>query len=263
MYLTTLSLLTAVLYSLISLFSYLTIFKKLTNSKALWLGMAMLPLSLHGYLLYRWIDTPAGQNLSVSHLFSLICWLNSFLLLLSSLIKPLANLFVFILPLSAVSILLALFFPGLHLFQTREHPITLIHILISITAFGTLSMAALQASLLYWQNRILRNNSTQGIVRLLPPLQTMETFLFQTLWSGFLLLSASLFSALLFLDNRLWLATHLQKIIFSLLAWSAFATLLYGHYQSGLRGLKATQWTLIGMALLIGAYCANLTHGGS
>jgi len=130
------------------------------------------------------------------------------------------------------------------------------HVLISILAFLILGMAALQAALLSWQNRLLRNKVSPGLIRIFPPLQTMETLFFQMIWFGFLLLTASLFSAFLFLDAPVF-AHHRHKIILSVLAWGLFAALLYGHHQSGFRGSSAIRWTLIGVGLVTTAYLAN------
>jgi ABC-type uncharacterized transport system permease subunit len=210
-------------------------------------------VSLHGFSLYRWIDTPLGQNLSLSHMFSMVCWVMVLVSVFLSFFRSLLNLRLFILPLASLSIVLALFFPGQDIFLTRNHPNSAIHILISIAAFGLLGMAALQAAVLYVQNRLLRNKSALGIVGFLPPLQTTETLLFSIVWFGFFFLSASLTSAFLLLED--FSPFRLQhKIILSVLAWIAFALLLYNHHQSGLRGQRAILWTLIGVGLLIVSY---------
>ncbi len=290
---TIISLLTSFIYIVTAFLQYQNLFSKMTFKKMTLTTLSSAAILLHSYVLYRWIDTPFGQNLSLSHLFSLICWLITLITLSTSLIKAierknldfassverngpmtknstffskknitteagvLQSLFLFILPLSALSILLSILFPGENTFQTRQHPNTLIHILISVFAFGVLGTAAMQAILLYLQNRLLRKKSAHhSIIKILPSLQTMETFLFQIIWSGFLLLSASLASAFL-LTDELITNNRLQKIFLSFLAWSLFAALLYGHHQSGLRGQKAAAWTLTGVGLLIGAYLAG------
>ncbi len=255
--LTSISFLASFTYVVASLLQYLSSLSKITVSKLLkFRVVCSVALLLHGYLLYRWIDTPAGQNLSLSLMFSLICWIISLALLAITLIKTLENLTLFVLPVTALSILLAVWFPGHEFFQTGSDPSMLIHILISILTFGILGLAALQATLLYYQNRILRNNVATGIVRILPPLQTMERLLFQIIWFGFLLLSASLLSSTLLSYTNLF-THHPEKVILSLLAWCLFAGLLYGHYRSGLRGLTAIRWTLIGVSLLLGGYLAG------
>jgi ABC-type uncharacterized transport system permease subunit len=138
-----------------------------------------------------------------------------------------------------------------------SQPSLLIHIVVSIIAFGILAITVLHSFLLYLQNHSLRAKAlSEGMMNILPPLQTMETWFFKILWFGFILLSVSLFSALIFLytsDN-----THyLQKTILSLLAWGLFGVLLFAHHYSGLRGTKAMKWTLIGVSILTLAYLAG------
>jgi ABC-type uncharacterized transport system permease subunit len=250
------ALLASSLYFVATFIQYLKLFSKIALSKPGVFTLSIPAILLHGYLLFRWIDHPFAQNLSLSHLFSLVCWLIALATLSTSRIKPMENLSLFIFPFAALSILLNLFFPDQNLLHTLQHPQSLIHILISLLTLGILGMAAMQATLLYLQNQLLRNKAALGIVKILPPLQTMETLLFQIIWSGFLLLSASLASAFL-LTHELIANNRLQKIILSFLAWGLFAVLLYSHHHTGLRGQKAAQWTLAGVGLLIGAYLAG------
>lgn len=92
-----------------------------------------------------------------------------------------------------------------------------------------------------------------GFIQLLPPLQTMETLLFEMIWAGLILLSISIVSGLIFLDNIF--AQHLvHKSVLSISAWLTFAVLLWGRHQSGWRGITAIRGTLIGFALLLLAY---------
>ena len=137
------------------------------------------------------------------------------------------------------------------------------HILFSIIAFGFLALAALQASLLYIQNRALktqRGSVYPQLLALFPPLQTMERLLFQMMTLGFVWLSASLLSAFLYIEDLVHFA-HPQKIVLSALTWVLFALILYRHYCFGFRGLKAIQWTFIGLALLTSTFLAGRLTG--
>jgi len=189
-------------------------------------------------------------------MFSLICWLISILALFSALKDSRDNLLLSILPLSGASILFATVFPGHDFFQTRNDLGSLTHILISIFAFGTLGIAALQATLLYSQNYALRHKTYHRLTQWMPPLQTMESQLFQLIWPAFLLLTASLCSAFIFFDQKL-VSDHWPKSVLSLFAWTVLAIILYRHHQSGLRGSKATRWTFMAAGFLVISY---LTH---
>ena len=65
------------------------------------------------------------------------------------------------------------------------------HILLSILAYSILTIAAVQAVLLYLQDKALKNRQTQGFIQALPPLQLMDKLLFEMLWLGMILLTAS------------------------------------------------------------------------
>src|SRR5690625_6237236 len=73
--------------------------------------------------------------------------------------------------------------------------------LLSILAYSLLTIATLQALLLAWQHHQLRHKHPSGSVSLLPPLQTMERLLFDMRWAGVLLLTLSVLSGFVFLDD--------------------------------------------------------------
>jgi len=91
------------------------------------------------------------------------------------------------------------------------------------------------------------------MVQVLPPLTTMERVLFELIWAGMVLLTLSILSGFLFLDNMF--AQHLvHKTILSLAAWVIFAILLLSHHILGWRGMRAVRWTLGGCLVLLIAY---------
>ena len=131
-----------------------------------------------------------------------------------------------------------------------------IHILISIVAYSLLSIAAVQALLLTVQDHHLRNKKPGGFIRALPPLQSMETLLFQIIAFGFVLQSLSLVTGFVFLENMM--AQHLvHKTILSIIAWAVFGILLWGRWQFGWRGRTAIRWTLGGFVLMVLGYLGS------
>ncbi|MGH8472324.1 MAG: cytochrome C assembly family protein, partial [Gammaproteobacteria bacterium] len=87
----------------------------------------------------------------------------------------------------------------------------------------------------------------------LPPLQTLEGLMFQHIGAGFFLLSLSLMSGMMFLNDIF--AQHLvHKTVLSLVAWLVFAVLLFGRWRYGWRGRTAIRCTLGGFASLMLAY---------
>ena len=174
------------------------------------------------------------------------------LTLLASLRIPVENLLVLLFPLGSLTTLLALL-PGGTTRPIVEEPGILAHILLSILAYGLLTIAVLQSLLLLLQNHQLKHKHPSGIIRNFPPLQTMESLLFGFLWGGWSLLSLSLLSGWLFLDDLF--AQHLvHKTLLACLAWVVFGVLLWGRHQLGWRGGKAIRWTLAGFLLLMLAY---------
>jgi ABC-type uncharacterized transport system permease subunit len=90
-------------------------------------------------------------------------------------------------------------------------------------------------------------------VQSLPPLNTMERVLFELIWAGMALLSVSIISGLIFIDNMF--AQHLaHKTVLSFVAWGVLAVLLTGRYRFGWRGMRAVKWTLWGCGFLPLAY---------
>lgn len=150
-----------------------------------------------------------------------------------------------------------LIFLGLGLIALVGHSYSasLSHILISIIACSILGLAALQATVITLQNYALKRYPlhTFPILRILPPVQTMQGSLFKVLWAGFIFLSLSFAGAFLYLPNVIQ-NIQFSKLALSSLAWGLFATLLYGYHRSGWRNEVVTTRTLIGVLLLTIAY---------
>ncbi|GAB6196093.1 cytochrome C assembly family protein [Lysobacter xanthus] len=128
-----------------------------------------------------------------------------------------------------------------------------LHAALALLAYATLAVAALLAVTLWLQERALRRREFHGWLRALPPLVQLEALLFRTIAVGFGLLTATLLTGVLFVQNLF--AQHLvHKTVLSILSWLAFGALLYGRRRSGWRGARAAGWTLGAMALLVLAY---------
>jgi ABC-type uncharacterized transport system permease subunit len=129
-----------------------------------------------------------------------------------------------------------------------------LHAWCALLAYATLAIAALLAAMLWLQERALRRHqSFNGWMRALPPLTELESLLFRTIAVGFVLLSATLLTGVLFVENLL--AQHLvHKTVLSVLSWLLFGGLLLGRWRHGWRGKVAVRWTLAAMALLVLAF---------
>lgn len=223
------------------------------QGKRVLLGFGAVAVVLHATVLYHNVFTPGGVNFGFFNALSILSWLIVLLLLIAVLREPVENLGVVLLPLAGIAVVLELIFPSDRIINEAEAIKLETHILISILAYSVLSIAAVQAILLAIQNRQLHDRRLLGFVRALPPLETMETLMFQMLGLGFFLQTLSLISGMLFLHDMF--AQHLaHKTILSIVAWCVYAILLWGRWRHGWRGKTAIRWTLSGFASLLLAY---------
>ncbi|WP_434130711.1 cytochrome C assembly family protein [Methylocaldum sp. GT1BB] len=208
---------------------------------------------LHGLALTSGFQTNEGLNLSFLSAMSLVAWVIVAILLLTALAKPVDKLGMVIFPMAALVLLLNLSIPeSVHTVKDLSWPLT-IHIVVSMLAYSFLNIAAFQAALLAFQDWRLRSHHSDLLLRSLPPLQTMESLLFQLIAAGFVFLSVSLLTGFIFLEDMF--AQHLaHKTVLSILAWVLFGVLLIGRARYGWRGTIAIRWTLGGFVSLMLAY---------
>ncbi len=210
-------------------------------------------LACHAIVLSQSLYAGPGLNLGFFNSISLMSWVISLFLLVVNLRKPVENLAMLFLPFAALFLLLARFTPAGPVGRTGFDLALALHILLSISAYSLLSIAALQAVLLAVQEHQLRHHGGVRILNILPPLKVMEDVLFGLIGTGFFCLSLSLVSGLMFVHDLF--AQHLvHKTVLSLLAWVIFAILLWGRWSRGWRGRKAIRWTLGGFVTLMLAY---------
>lgn len=210
-------------------------------------GLAVLAHAISAYGVIRHID---GYHFGLFEISTLITLSISLLVLISSLRKPLEILFLGLFPLAIITIMASLAirseYPPTNMSLTLAS-----HVLLSILAYSFITIAALQAGFLAYQNHQLKHGHAGGLISKLPSLQDMEAFLFELLWVGQLLLTLTIATAFLFFDNIWGIDGVIHKTVFSLLAWVVFAVLLWGRHQLGWRGQTAIRGTLIGFAMLI------------
>lgn len=222
-------------------------------SKSRILFAAVVANLLHLGVIYQSTFTTQGIDIGFFSVFSLVGWLIALLLILSSIKQPVECLGIIVFPFGALSLALREFNPEAHYLTNTLSAGLEFHILVSILAYSMLSIAVVQAILLYLQDSQLRHKHPGGFVRTLPPLETMENLLFSMIGLGFTTLTISLLSGLFYLEDIL--AQHLvHKTVLSLGAWLLFGILLWGRIQFGWRGRTAIRWTISGFTLLVLAY---------
>lgn len=220
-----------------------------TLALALGLGAQL----LHTLLLYQAIFGQPSLNLSFFNALALTSWTVVTLLMVSSLDKPIENLAILVFPVAALTLFLEARYPSVRFMRALDGWPIKIHVLLSLLSYSLLTLASVQAILLAVQDHHLHSRQPGGFVRALPPLQTMESLLFEMIAAGFVLLTLSLLSGVVFLEDMF--AQHLvHKTVLSTLAWMMFGGLLLGRYRYGWRGRTAIIWTLSGFVILILAY---------
>lgn len=127
------------------------------------------------------------------------------------------------------------------------------HVLLSMVALGLFSLATLQALLLAVQESQIKQRKQNVLTDSLPPLDSMETYLFRLLLLGFVILSAALLTGMAFTSDLV--AQHLiHKTVLTVLAWFVMAVLLVGRRLFGWRGKTAIRCTVGGYGLLVLGY---------
>ena len=183
---------------------------------------------------------------------SLVACVVSAMTLLVNLSRPVAALGVIVFPLTALLLALDSFLAPSTAPQPMDWQIKL-HVTVALLAFSVLSIATVLAILLAIQERALRHRQVGSWLRALPPLTLTETLLFQLIGAGFALLTLTLLTGILFVDDLF--GQHLmQKTVLSIVAWLIFGALLYGRWRHGWRGRSAVNLTLAGMAMLLLAF---------
>lgn len=228
-------------------------FPSIELSKRHYLLVTSLALITHGFALSHIVFIKGGINFGFYVTVSMVLFVVVAVLIISALTKPVEKIGLLVFPIAAISLLL------LHLFPDQSHILRdiqigmRIHILTSILAFSILSIGAAQALLVALQEHQLRAHQPNRFMRSLPPLQVMEQFLFELIGAGFLLLTVSLMTGLIFVHD-LFVQHLVHKTVLSICAWLIFGLLLFGKLFYGWRGKIAIRWTLIGFITLLLAY---------
>lgn len=215
------------------------------------LAVSMPAVVLHGVSLALVIYADAGIDLSIFTIASLIAFAATMTILAAALAQPqgrLENLYLLVFPFSIIAVAGSLAFGGTKVRDVLEGGL-LAHLLVSIFAYTLLTVAAFQAILLWVQERHIRHKEPIGVIRILPPLETMEVALFQLLWAGFALLTVSIAIGFVFLDDIL-APDIVYHTVLATVSWCIYVGLLVGHRVLGWRGTMAARWTLSAFGLL-------------
>jgi len=213
------------------------------------------PLALHAALLYG--STLAGPEvrLGMGNAASLIVWLSVLIYWVGSFFYRIEGLQALVMPIAALGCLLPVLMPSARPLPNTELIAFKAHLLLSMLAYGFFTIASLHVMLMALLEKRLHEGQLRPGLSRLPPLLTMERILFQLIGAGFVLLTLSLGTGIVFSEEvfgKPLSFTH--KTVFGVLSWIIFGALLWGHRRYGWRGRTAMRWTLAGFLMLVLAY---------
>lgn len=219
-------------------------------------------LFLHAWLLYDSVFIISGEQPGISldfgNALSMVFWLTVLIYWITDIRQTYNSLQAFVLPPAALFVLIH---GGIHEFNVLPYtnePLFLAHLIIALFAYSLFTFAALHALLMAAAERSLHNKPS--LIRLadFPPLITMEKMLFRVISLGFLLLTLTLVSGVMFSEHIFHQAMRFNhKNVFTLLSWLIYAGLLLGRFVYGWRGRTAIRLTLSGFILLLLAYAGT------
>lgn len=220
------------------------------------LGFAVVvPLALHGWLLYDTLFVWGALNLGLVYALSLILWLTVLVYWLARYFYPICSLQTLVLPLAAIAAALPAFFPDARILSQPASGLFDTHVLGAMLAYSLFTIAALHAGLMSLVEKRLHHVRMPKVLQNLPPLLTMESLLFRVIGIGFVLLTITVASGMLFSDRIFGHPLQFSHMtLFGIASWGVFAILLLGHHFYGWRGKKAVHWTLSGFGFLVLAY---------
>lgn len=215
----------------------------------------VVPLLLHAWLLARSMLTVGGFNLALGDTISAIMWLTVFIYWLANFSNQMEGLQAIVFPVAALGVLMPLLLPHTHMIAYNQPPLLKLHLVIAILAYSLFTIAALHAVLMAAAEWHLHGRPLPRPLQNLPPLLTMERLLFRILVLGFILLTITVASGMLFSEQLFGKPLEFNhKVVFAIASWAIFAALLVGRFVYGWRGRTAIRFTLAGSALLLLAY---------
>lgn len=244
----------ALFASLLYLYASTLIWRKIQSSATVDIRIRVIQIAtvatlFHLYALSQTLWINDGIHFHFGNVLSLIALVGSGILLVTNLNKNTETLGIFIYPLAAISTLIPLAIANVTPISFKIGS----HVLISITAYSIMGIAAAQAILYAIQERRFRTKQLSRLMQALPPLQIMEKTLIQLVLIGFIFLSFALVSGAFFIEDLF--AQHLiHKTFFAILSWLVYATFLFGHFKYGWRGQKAAHYTIWAYFLLLISY---------
>ena len=128
-----------------------------------------------------------------------------------------------------------------------------IHIIFSLSSYGFLVLAGMQAFILRYQINNIKKIHHSSLLNSFPSIEEMGKIMYYLIFIGFSLLTLSLLSGFPYISEILGYEIE-QKIIFSLVAWLTFLYLILKRSHYGINDIAAANMTIGGLSFLLLAY---------
>ncbi|BDT61041.1 MAG: cytochrome C assembly family protein [Janthinobacterium lividum] len=226
-------------------------------------GVTAVAWAVHGAALGLDVAEPGRLRVGFAIMLSSALWVSVAAYWLENRNFALDGMRRLVMPFAVAASVLPVVFPGSLLPLNGQTPAFGWHVLVAVLAYSTLTIAAFHAVLMALQEARLHTRAAGGgwlgsALDQLPALLTMEKLLFRVIWIGFILLSLTVLSGVVFSEQLFGRALRLDhKSVFALLSWLLFAALLAGRRFQGWRGKTALRFTLAGFATLALAYVGS------
>ncbi|WP_100641976.1 cytochrome C assembly family protein [Alteromonas facilis] len=207
----------------------------------------------HAILLYFLISSGDAQNMSLTNVLALVAWLITVAMLSSSLYLQSTVLLPVVFGFSLLSIVLSVTLPSHYAMSISLQPGLIIHITLSLLAYGALVMVMLYAFQVNYINNRLKHKDSSLLHSSMPPLMMLDQILIKLLYIGSALLFIAIVSGTIFLDN-MFDKQHAHKTTLTLIAFVLYLFTLFANKRWGWRGKPTLIMVTIGSVLLTLAY---------
>ncbi len=219
-------------------------------------GPAVVGLVAHSIHLVSTVSINGMLQFSLLNTISICVWLTIGVVLISAVTKPIHNLFTFFMPLGGILLFIGVITPQMASPKAYSNGMVF-HIFVALLAYSIMIITTLQAILVNIQsNHLQKHHLNNRILKLLPPLQSMERMMFEWLMVGFMLLTVAIITGGMYVSDIF--AQHLiHKTVLTIIAWFFFAVLIFGHFYLGWRGQQASRMVYLGMIFLLVAFVGS------
>ena len=248
-----LAVISVVFYLLSGVLASRQLFSPQVKSNYKMIVLSSIALFAHAAWLYHNIFLVEGQNLPILNVVSLVSFIIAALSLAMSKKLNTGVLLFIVYGFNIINFIALVYLPSHYITNLEHNPQVGSHIILALLAYAVMVIASLFAlQLAYVDHRLKQHKSPMSALNL-PPLMTLEKTLFQFIFIGFILLSCTLSTGFLFLED-MFAQDKAHKAILSIIAWFIYGTLLWGHFKQGWRGRPVIYITIIGSSLLTLAY---------